>query len=201
LRSPRCPPDDPGRQKLFRVGSFSREEASAVLNATFATLPKGVASDAAIAAVKARVLPLTTLAKFTAEVAAELRGSASEADLRARTEAWASAFEAKARIDVTGALTLEHITLNGRQFTVADLMRDLLGSTPARPSRFRPPSTTSLPTCSPPRSAGRTGPRRPLPWTSSTRRSTLRPARTARRRQRRRPRAQSLRGSGGVDLE
>jgi hypothetical protein len=55
-----------------------------------------------------------------------LRGSTSEADLRGRAEAWASAFEAKARMDVTGTLTLEHITLNGREFTVADLMRNLL---------------------------------------------------------------------------
>jgi hypothetical protein len=76
--------------------------------------------------VKARVLPLTTLAKFVAKVAAELRGSASEADLRARAEAWASALEAGARMDVKGTLTLEHITLNGRKFTVADLIRDLL---------------------------------------------------------------------------
>jgi hypothetical protein len=29
-------------------------------------------------------------------------------------------------MDVTGTLTLEHITLNGREFTVADLMRNLL---------------------------------------------------------------------------
>ena len=99
-----------------------------MLDVTFATLPDGkeVASDAAVTAVKAHVLPLTTLAKFIAEVAAELRGSASEADLRARAEAWASAFEAAARADVQGMLTLEHITLNGRAFTVADLMRELL---------------------------------------------------------------------------
>ena len=121
-------PADPARQKFLRVGAFSREEASAVLDVTFATLPEGkeVASDAAVAAVKARVLPLTTLAKFIAKVAAELRGSASEADLRARAEAWASALEAAARADVQGMLTLEHITLNGRAFTVADLMRDML---------------------------------------------------------------------------
>jgi hypothetical protein len=121
-------PDDDERQKFLRVGSFSREEASAVLDATLVTLPKEVASDAAVAAVKARVFPLTTLAKLIAELGAELRGSTSEADLRTRAEAWASAFEANARIDVTGALTLEHITLNGRKFTVADLMRDLLNA-------------------------------------------------------------------------
>jgi hypothetical protein len=55
-----------------------------------------------------------------------LRCSTSEADLRARAEAWASAFEVTARKDVRGALTLEHIALNGRTFNVADLMRDLL---------------------------------------------------------------------------
>jgi energy-coupling factor transporter ATP-binding protein EcfA2 len=119
-------PDDSGRQAFLRVCSFSREEASAALDATLAPLPKEVASDAAVAAVKARVLPLTTLAKLIAELGAKLRGSTSEADLRARAEAWAGAFEANARVDVTGALTLEHITLNGRKFTVADLMRDLL---------------------------------------------------------------------------
>jgi energy-coupling factor transporter ATP-binding protein EcfA2 len=119
-------PADPARQKFLRVGSFSREEASAVLDKALATLPKEVASDAAVAAVKARVLPLTTLAKFIAEVAAELRGSASEADLRARAEAWASALEAAARKDVQGVLTIAHITQNGREFTVADLMRDVL---------------------------------------------------------------------------
>ena len=119
-------PADRGRQKFLHVGSFSREEAAAALDAALATLPKEVASDAAVAAVKARVLPLTTLAKFIAEVAAELRGSASEADLRARAEAWASAHEATARMDVQGTRTLEHITLNGRAFTVADLMRELL---------------------------------------------------------------------------
>jgi energy-coupling factor transporter ATP-binding protein EcfA2 len=99
-------PADPERQEFVRVGTFSREEASAVLDATFATLPRGkeVASDAAIAAVKARVLPLTTLAKFVAGLAAKLRGSASEADLRARVEAWASAFEETACANVQGAL-------------------------------------------------------------------------------------------------
>jgi hypothetical protein len=126
-------PDDPARQKFLRVGTFSREEASAVLDATFATLPKGVASDAAVAAVKARVLPLTTLAKFNAEIAAELRGSASEADLRARAEAWASALEVTARADVQGALkavacvdTICDGKKEERAVPMCNLMRDLL---------------------------------------------------------------------------
>jgi hypothetical protein len=85
-------PVDRGRQQFLRVGSFSREEASAVLDATLTTLPKEVASDAAVAAVKARVLPLITLAKLIRALEVELRGSTREADLRARAEAWASAF-------------------------------------------------------------------------------------------------------------
>ncbi|KAJ1640797.1 hypothetical protein T492DRAFT_898208 [Pavlovales sp. CCMP2436] len=95
-------PEDPGRQEFLRVGSFSCEEASAVLDATLLALPKEVASDAAVAAVNERVLPLTTLAKF------------------------ASAFEAAARQNVEDALTLEDMVRNGCAFTVADLMRDLL---------------------------------------------------------------------------
>jgi hypothetical protein len=128
-------PADPVRQEFVRVGTFSREEASAVLDASFATLPEGkeVASDAAIAAVKARVLPLTTLAKFVARVADELRGSASEADLCARAEAWASAFEAAARMDVKGALgvvacvdTICDGKKEDRAVPMFNLMRDLL---------------------------------------------------------------------------
>jgi hypothetical protein len=60
--------------------------------------------------------------------------------LRSRAEAWASAFEANARMDVMGALALEHITLNGRKFTVAELMRDLLdaGAPVKLPRRVMP---------------------------------------------------------------
>jgi hypothetical protein len=86
-------PDDDERQKFWRVGSFSREEASAVLDATLAMLPKETASDAAVAAVKVRVVPLTMLAKRIGCPWAELRDS-TIADLRARAKAWASAFEA-----------------------------------------------------------------------------------------------------------
>ena len=123
-------PADRGRQKFLHVGSFSREEAAAALDAALATLPKEVASDAAVAAVKARVLPLTTLAKFIAEVAAELRGSASEADLRARAEAWASAHEAAARMDVQGTLTIvvrvDDGIVENRAVPMRNLMRELL---------------------------------------------------------------------------
>jgi hypothetical protein len=120
-------PADSERQTFLRVGGFSREEASTALDTTLAVLlANAVASDAAVAAVKARVLPLSTLASSLAALGANLRCGTSEPDLRARAEAWASAFEANARMDVMGALALEHITLNGRKFTVAELMRDLL---------------------------------------------------------------------------
>jgi hypothetical protein len=119
-------PDDDERQKFLRVGSFSREEASAVLDATLATLPKETASDAAVAAVKARVLPLTTLAKRIGGLGAELRGSTSEADLRARVEAWASAFEATARKDMNGTLTLDHASREPPLFPLTTLIRELL---------------------------------------------------------------------------
>ena len=116
-------PADPARQEFLRVGTFSHEEASEVLDTSFA-------SDAAVAAVKARVLPLTTLAKFVAGVAAELSGSASEADLRARVEAWASAFEAGARMDVKGALgvvaRVDDGIVKDRAVPMRNLMRDLL---------------------------------------------------------------------------
>jgi energy-coupling factor transporter ATP-binding protein EcfA2 len=120
-------PADSERQTFLCVGGFSREEASAALDTALAVLlANAVASDTAVAAVKARVLPLSTLASSLAQLGANLRCCTSETDLRARAEAWASAFEVTARKDVRGALTLEHITLNGRTFTVADLMRDLL---------------------------------------------------------------------------
>jgi hypothetical protein len=123
-------PADSGRQKFLRVGSFSREEASAALDATLAPLPKELASDAAAAAVKARVLPLTTLATLIAELGAELRGSTSEADLRARVEAWASAFKATAREDVNSALKVVIRVDDGivkeRAVPMRNLMRDLL---------------------------------------------------------------------------
>jgi energy-coupling factor transporter ATP-binding protein EcfA2 len=123
-------PADSGRQKFLRVGTFSREEASAVLDVTLAPMPKEVASDAAVAAVKARVLPLTTLAKLIGELGAELRGSTSEADLRARVEAWASAFEATARKDVNSALEVvirvDDGIVKDRAVPMRNLMRDLL---------------------------------------------------------------------------
>jgi hypothetical protein len=123
-------PADRGRQTVLRVGSFSREEASAALDATLASLPKEMASDAAAAAVKARVLLLTTLAKLIAELGAKLRGSTSEADLRARVEAWASAFEATAREDVNSALKVVIRVDDGivkeRAVPMCNLMRDLL---------------------------------------------------------------------------
>jgi energy-coupling factor transporter ATP-binding protein EcfA2 len=119
-------PADPGRQEFVRVGSFTLEEASAVLDATLATLPKQVASDAAVVAVKERTLPLTTLAKFIGKLGADLRCSTSEADLRTRTETWASAFEAAARDDVQGALTLDHASREPPLFRLAALMREIL---------------------------------------------------------------------------
>ena len=123
-------PSDAARQKFLHVDSFSREEASQVLDFTFATLRKKVAIEETVAAaVKARILPLTTLAKFIAEVA-ELRGSTSEDDLRARVEAWASAFEEKARADVQGALEVvirvDDGVVKDRAVPMRNLMRELL---------------------------------------------------------------------------
>jgi hypothetical protein len=121
-------PDDAGRQRFLRVDNLSREEASAVLDATFATLPKEVASGAALASVKERILPPTTLPKLIGDLAKQLRASTSEADLRARTEAWAQWFEAKARDAVAGALTFDLTSGEPSRFRVANLMREILAA-------------------------------------------------------------------------
>jgi hypothetical protein len=59
-----------------------------------------------------------------------LHGSTSEADLRGRAEAWASAFEAKARMDVTGALKVvirvDDGIVKDRAVLMCNLMRDLV---------------------------------------------------------------------------
>jgi hypothetical protein len=98
------------RQELLRVGRFSCDEASAVLDVTLETLPKKVASDAAVAAVKERALPLTNLAKSIGQLGAVLSRSTSEADLRARAEAWASELEAAQRSGTCGPRLLSSRT-------------------------------------------------------------------------------------------
>jgi hypothetical protein len=87
-------------------------------------------------AVKTRVLPLTTLAHSPAQLGVKLRASTSEADLRARAQAWASAFEETARKDVEGALKLvvrvDDGIVKDRAIFMRNLMRDLLDARRAR---------------------------------------------------------------------
>jgi hypothetical protein len=125
--------DDDQRQCFLRVGAFSRDEASAYLDENLkARLPKEVATVAAIAAVKERILPLTTLPKKVGGLTEAVRGSTSAADLSARADAWASELEAAAREEVDSADTDELNTFirdktgKERCFTTRDLMRELL---------------------------------------------------------------------------
>eukprot|EP00962_Isochrysis_galbana_P050158 scaffold21588_cov135-Isochrysis_galbana.AAC.3 len=128
--------DDRYRQLFLRVGQFSRDEASAYLDAYFkAHVPEEIATVAAITAVKERILPLTTLPNAFDLLRQELSNSTNEADLVARAEAWASKFEAAARTDVEGAAEI-HVfnTLlcdkNGKSpfFSTRNLMRELLNT-------------------------------------------------------------------------
>jgi hypothetical protein len=186
-------PPDPSRQTFLLVGSFSPAEASAKLERSFATMPNGLASCAAVAAVEQRVLPLTTLASDLVQLAKSVRGSTEEKDLLERAEAWARQFEAKARKDVEGALTLEHIMRNGRKLPVADLMREMLAAG----------GPIKLPTAKNNVEAANfaahicSTPGRPSTWTSLTRRSASPVARIALRRRRCWPRADG--GSLGSD--
>jgi energy-coupling factor transporter ATP-binding protein EcfA2 len=125
--------DDDERQCFLRVGAFSRDEASTYLDENLkARLPEEVASDAAVAEVKKRILPLTTLPKKVGGLTNAVRGSTSEADFLARAEAWASELEAAARRDVQGAVTnalntfIRDKTGKERCFAMRDLMRELL---------------------------------------------------------------------------
>jgi hypothetical protein len=126
-------PDDGGRQRFLRVGTFSHGEASAHLDANFkAHLPEKVATVEAVATVKERILPLTMLPKYVSAFTTAVLGSKSEADFLARAEAWASEVEAAARRDVKGAVTnalntfIRDTTGKERCFAVRDLMRELL---------------------------------------------------------------------------
>jgi hypothetical protein len=125
-------PDDAGRRRFLRVGSFSREEASTRLDLVFAALPKEVASDAAVAETKARALALTTRPSLLGTLMESLRSATSEADFRARAEEWASAFEAEARRDVKGAdadafSTFQHDEAGkAGDYPLRRLMRELL---------------------------------------------------------------------------
>jgi hypothetical protein len=121
-------PSAPGLQAFLRVGSLSGEEASAALDAALGSLPREVASGEAVAAVKARVLPLTTLAEPIGTLAEELRGSTSEANLRTRAEAWAARFEQAARRQVAATLDLEDVVRNGLAFSMADLVREIVAA-------------------------------------------------------------------------
>mmetsp|Transcript_30582 Transcript_30582/g.97643 ORF Transcript_30582/g.97643 Transcript_30582/m.97643 type:complete len:531 (+) Transcript_30582:1504-3096(+) len=127
--------DDRYRQLFLRVGQFSRDEASAYLDAHFkAHVPGEIATVAAVTAVKERILPLTTLPNAFDLLRQELSNSTNEADLVARAEAWASKFEAAARTDVEGAgnsvlnIFIRDKTGKERCFTTHDLMRELLNT-------------------------------------------------------------------------
>jgi hypothetical protein len=96
-------PDDRWRQQFVRVPAFSRGEASAALETLLLEeLPKEVASEAAVGAIKTRVLSLTTLALCLENLASGLVGSASEAELLARAEA--SAPSLRPRREMTSTL-------------------------------------------------------------------------------------------------
>jgi hypothetical protein len=76
------------RQSFLRVGYFSRSEACAYLDALFeARLPKETATGAAVAAVKERILPLTTRPNEVLGLAEAVRGSTTEADFVSRADA------------------------------------------------------------------------------------------------------------------
>jgi hypothetical protein len=125
--------DDATRQTFLRVGSFSRDEASAHLDANFkALVTKEVATVAAVAAVEERIFPLTTLPTFMNSVVTKLVGSTSEAEFVARAEAWASDFEAKAREDVRGALAVVVRVDDGvekdKPLPMRNLMRELVNA-------------------------------------------------------------------------
>jgi energy-coupling factor transporter ATP-binding protein EcfA2 len=126
-------PEDEDRQRFLRVGAFSRDEASAHLDANLkANLPVEIATVSAVTAVKERTLQLSTLPKKLGGLTAAVLGSESEADFLARAEAWASDVEAAARRDVEGAVTDALNTFirdkSGKEhcFAVRDLMRELL---------------------------------------------------------------------------
>jgi hypothetical protein len=123
--------DDPWRQMCLRVGSFSREEASAYLDANFRPrVPKEAVTTAAAAAVKERIFPLTTLPTFMTSAVRKLVGSTSEAEFVARAEAWASDFEARARDDVRRALAVvvrvDDGVAEGKPLPMRNLMRELV---------------------------------------------------------------------------
>jgi hypothetical protein len=121
-------PDDAGRRRFLRVGSFSREEASTRLDRVFAALPKEVASDAAVAEAKARALALTSRASLLGTLTESLCSATSEADFRARVETWASEFEAEARNDVEGADTnaLNTFHRDEADYPLRRLLRELV---------------------------------------------------------------------------
>jgi hypothetical protein len=133
-------PEDEDRQRFLRVGAFSRDEASAHLDANLkANLPVEVATVAAVAAVKERILQLATLPKKLGGLTAAVLGSESEEDFQARAEAWASEFEASALTDVASTDTdvlntfIRDKTGKEHCFTMCDLMRELLDtSAPVR---------------------------------------------------------------------
>ncbi|KAG8456922.1 hypothetical protein KFE25_010453 [Diacronema lutheri] len=98
-------PRDPDRQQFVRVGALSDGEARAQLESNFkALLPEHVATAAAVAAVKERVLPLTTRPSRLSAVVEAVLGSKDEEEFAARAEAWASGFEAAARKEVAASL-------------------------------------------------------------------------------------------------
>jgi len=126
-------PEDEDRQRFLRVGAFSRDEASAHLDANLkANLPVEIATVSAVTAVKERTLQLSTLPKKLGGLTAAVLGSESEADFLARAEAWASDVEAAAREEVDSTDTDELNTFirdktgKERCFTTRDLMRELL---------------------------------------------------------------------------
>jgi energy-coupling factor transporter ATP-binding protein EcfA2 len=141
--------DDKDRQHFLRVGAFSRDEASAYLDANFkAHLREEVATIAAVAAVKERILPLTTLPNKVRGLTEAVRSSTSAADFVARADAWASEFEAAAHRDVKGANTNElniiirNKTGQERCFPMRDLMRELINT--GAPAEL-PTATCDLP--------------------------------------------------------
>jgi hypothetical protein len=128
-------PNDRRRQRFLPVGAFSRDEASAYLDAKFTTnLSAKVANRAVVDAVKERFLQLTTLPKDVGDFTRVLLGSESEEDFSARAEAWMNKFEATARKDVkrtdTDALNIFIRNPAGteRCFIMRDLMRQLLNT-------------------------------------------------------------------------
>ena len=125
-------PRDPDRQQFVRVGALSDGEARAQLESNFkALLPEHVATAAAVAAVKERVLPLTTRPSRMSAVVEAVLGSKDEAEFAARAEAWASGFEAAARKEVAASLNpVLHVHFRDKgeevELGTRDLMRALL---------------------------------------------------------------------------